>query len=86
MVALSYRLSNRLHDSLQLFDGSYDPALYQLQFRDNCGFELVEDILISIDVLDSVLRLGVISENVHLADDRVKDCGEMMSETCTRSE
>lgn len=86
MLSLRYRLTDRLHDSLQLFDRPNNPTLDKLQFRDDRRFELVVGALICIDVLDSVFGLRVIPQNVRFSDKRMEDGRKMLCKSCTRGE
>lgn len=86
MVAFGNALADELHDALQLLHGAHDPAVYQLQFRYDRGLELVKDALVRIDMLDSVLGLGMVAQEIGLADERVEQPRKVLREARTGRE
>ena len=86
VVPLGYALSDQLHDSLQLLHWRGNATLDEFQFGYHGSFQFIEGAFILVDMLDSVLRLGVVADKIDLAHDGVEEGGESLGEAVTRGE
>lgn len=78
VFALRDTLPNQLHDTLELFDGTHDPTLDELQLRNYGGLEILHQLFITVYALDGMLGLRMVAQQIRFADEGVEQGGEVL--------